>query len=463
MSTTTAPTLNQALFDLIPPLSQYEFQALKDDIATDGVRVPLVYDQDGDVVDGKHRLRACNELAIPDDRIPRITKTFASEDEKLEYIFALNVKRRHLSLLQKKEIVAELRAIDKSQEQVARLMGVDQRTIGRWQGKEPDGSDRQMPNASIPGPPDLRISVPKAEQPRIYDRVKRGESRASIAADYKVTPRRIGQIVSLLDKRKERLAKREEQLEKANPWDPVLRWEDSNGLTGIAEESVNLVVADPPYNISTGEKSFKVNGRITNKVADWDRTDPDRYVQKLRDLLDDLARVLAPGGSLYIFIDKALISYLWDMAREAGLQPKNVIVWHKTNPVPNARNNYASAAEFALYGVKPKGPTTFNPYLQESGAVDVARMHNVMVAPEVGGEEKVEGGVAQKPESVIRVFVEVSSNVGDLVLDPFMGTGTTCAVAKKLNRRSMGFESNEILREAVESRIANAKGGEWLG
>ena len=90
-------------------------------------------------------------------------------------------------------------------------------------------------------------------------------------------------------------------------------------------------------------------------------------------------------------------------------------------------------------------------------------MHNVMVAPEVGGEEKVEGGVAQKPESVIRVFVEVSSNAGDLVLDPFMGTGTTCAVAKKLNRRSMGFESNEILREAVESRIANAKGGEWLG
>jgi len=116
-------------FDLLPPLSEEDYEALKADIAARGVQVPVEYDEHGNILDGHHRVRACQELGIKD--WPRIVRVGLSEEEKIEHALALNFVRRHLSREQRQELVARLRQRGLSLRRIAELLGVGEATVYR--------------------------------------------------------------------------------------------------------------------------------------------------------------------------------------------------------------------------------------------------------------------------------------------------------------------------------------------
>ena len=117
-------------YQLLPPLSEEEYAALKEDIAKRGVLVPVEYDEDGNILDGHHRVRACEELGIKN--WPSIVRIGMSEDEKAEHVLKLNIARRHLPKEWKQEKAKELREQGWSYRRIAEALGVSHMTVTRW-------------------------------------------------------------------------------------------------------------------------------------------------------------------------------------------------------------------------------------------------------------------------------------------------------------------------------------------
>ena len=224
--------------------------------------------------------------------------------------------------------------------------------------------------------------------------------------------------------------------------------------------SVDLILTDPPYGISAYQGITKVGNQLVAANFDgdddtWDSADPEAFQAQLRKWVDAWARLLRPGGALVAFTDKVLISDLWRMCKDAGLVPKNTIVWLKSNPHPAAlaRRNLISATEFMLWAVKPGEPYTFNSSSQWN-------LHNMIEAPLCAGAERVkdEHGETlhptQKPLAVLSPLIEVLSNRGDMVLDGFAGTGSAGVAAQALGRKFIGVEQNAAFFAAMQRRLA---------
>jgi N6-adenosine-specific RNA methylase IME4 len=180
----------------LPPLSSSEYQALKADIATrGGLHTPIVVDQDtGEIVDGFHRDQACQELGIEP---AAATRRFESSAHREAFALAANLTRRQLSPEQRSEVrdaqrrvYLELRLQDCTQEEAAGLVGVPRTTGETWEGESIDDTVNTFP--------DQRLSVPRIERDAIYERASAGEPYERIAADYKVSRQRVGQIVRLV-------------------------------------------------------------------------------------------------------------------------------------------------------------------------------------------------------------------------------------------------------------------------
>lgn len=193
---------------ILPSLSKEEYEGLKSSIAKYGVLVPIELDEQGNVLDGHHRLRACQELEI--SNYPTVTKRFKNEEEKQAYIYTMNLARRQLSPEQLKEIregqkrLAFLfRKRNRSQKEIASLLGVTQQLISIWLNK-PDTNSTNAGDTCISS--DLKLKVPKEARKQIYARNRTGESQEQVAADFHITQQRVSQIVQ-----KERLAEEAEQ------------------------------------------------------------------------------------------------------------------------------------------------------------------------------------------------------------------------------------------------------------
>ncbi|HEX7926472.1 MAG TPA: MT-A70 family methyltransferase [bacterium] len=179
-------------YQFLPPLSRAEYEALKADIAArGGLHSPVVVDENGQVLDGHHRLKACEELGI-DPTVDQ--RPFPSEAHKEAFALASNLSRRQLSPEQRstvreyqRQVYLDLRQAGCKQEEAAGLVGVPQQTGSYWETQ----SNTSTGIALV----DQRLSVPKPARQFIYDRRAAGEALSSIAADYKVTAERIGQIV----------------------------------------------------------------------------------------------------------------------------------------------------------------------------------------------------------------------------------------------------------------------------
>ena len=226
----------------------------------------------------------------------------------------------------------------------------------------------------------------------------------------------------------------------------------------IGDESVNLILTDPPYNIAKDDE-FPYAGRSTISLdfGEWDKYEPDNFISLLKTWAQEWKRILKPQGSGYVFTSDQYLSHLIDALTSADLYVRSVIVWHKTNPGTNAKKvNFTPSTEFVVFFTKSKSGHTFR-WMGEN------EMHNHVTFPICAGDERLQDEKkktlhpTQKPESVIRHFMEISSNMGDMVFDGFAGVFTTGVVAKKLGRKFIGIEQDEKFFEAGKRRVEEAK------
>jgi DNA modification methylase len=263
--------------------------------------------------------------------------------------------------------------------------------------------------------------------------------------------------VLTLAKEHKRQEERRQRMEAETPYIPAgCAIEQRDSIDHIPDDSIDLVLTDPPYGISAYGGVTKVGNQIVTADFDggddWDSADPDVFLGTLEAWVQSWARVTRPGGAVIAFTDKALISYLWDFMKDAGLKPKNIIAWVKTNPAPAAlaRRNLISACEYLVWAVKPGAAHTFN-------EVDGWDRRNAIIAPITGGHEKVDHPT-QKPLAVLSLLIALTTVAGETVLDPFAGSGSTGVAAVRLGRTAHLIERDPGYAALARERLAAEQG-----
>ncbi len=220
-------------------------------------------------------------------------------------------------------------------------------------------------------------------------------------------------------------------------------------LRTLPDNCVDLVVTDPPYNVSR-KTSLSFQGRVIRKdFGEWDYNfDPVPVMQEIK-------RVLKPSGQIYVFCSTEQIPIYMKIFQEEWFF-RNLLVWSKTNPPPRlSKTNWVFANEYIIYAINDKtklNKITFNFQSQPA-------MKNIFVTPALHGKERLkqENGTAfhptQKPLIILKKLIETSSRAGDVVLDPFMGVGSTAAAAKATDRNFLGCELNQDYVDAAKRRI----------
>ena len=214
-------------------------------------------------------------------------------------------------------------------------------------------------------------------------------------------------------------------------------------LQSLDKNSVDLVLTDPPYAVSrkTGFSSVK-NGvqrfAVSMDFGEWDHQQID-----LAAFADEAYRVLRRGGTVIVWYDLWKISHLHEALATAGFKMLRLIVWNKTNPVPlNSRCTYLSnSREMAVVGVKGGSPTFNGAYDSGNYSYPIPRHGGKRIHP------------TQKPLDLFRELVRKHSSPGDLVIDPFLGSGTTAVAAIQENRQFAGCDIDESYTQAAKTRL----------
>jgi len=232
-------------------------------------------------------------------------------------------------------------------------------------------------------------------------------------------------------------------------------------LGALPENSIDLIFADPPYNLQLRQELWRPNmTRVDAVDDDWDRFDDfQAYDDFTRRWLAACRRVLKDSGTLWVIGTYHNIYRIGAILQDLGYWMLNDIIWIKTNPMPNFRGvRFTNAHETLLWASKVKGAKyTFNHHAMKSINDDL-QMRSDWVLPICSGAERIKlngkkAHSTQKPEALLYRVILSSSNPGDIVLDPFFGSGTTGAVAKKLHRRWIGIEKEGIYIQIAQKRI----------
>ena len=245
------------------------------------------------------------------------------------------------------------------------------------------------------------------------------------------------------------------------PLDTILQGDCLELLPSLPEKSIDLVFADPPYNLQLQHELWRPNQTRVDAVDDaWDKfsglAEYDRFT---RAWLAECRRVLKDTGTLWVIGSYHNIYRVGAILMDLGFWILNDIVWVKTNPMPNFHGvRFTNAHETLLWAQKTKGARyTFNHHAMKALNDDL-QMRSDWEIPLCTGKERVKfnGSKAhstQKPEALLYRVLLSSTQPGDVVLDPFFGSGTTGAVAKKLHRHWIGIERQPAYVEIARQRI----------
>ncbi|MBA3677296.1 MAG: site-specific DNA-methyltransferase [Sphingosinicella sp.] len=245
------------------------------------------------------------------------------------------------------------------------------------------------------------------------------------------------------------------------PLNTIIERDCVEAMVSLPDASVDMIFADPPYNLQLGGDLFRPEGgRVDACDDDWDKFDTfATYDNFTRAWLKEARRILKPDGTLWVIGSYHNIFRVGAALQDEGYWILNDIIWRKSNPMPNFRGTrFTNAHETLIWASHSENSRyTFN-YRAMKALNDELQMRSDWVLPICSGGERVktEGVKAhptQKPESLLYRVLLASTQKGDVVLDPFFGTGTTGAVARRLGRNWIGIEREKKYVKVARARI----------
>jgi 16S rRNA G966 N2-methylase RsmD len=410
-------------WQLFPSLTDDEFAALKDDIASRGVLVPVEYDEHGQILDGHHRVRACSELGLK--TWPRVVRSGMSDVEKRRHVRSLNLNRRHLTQAQKREQIAGALkdAPERTDRQHARDLGVHHTTVGAVRGDMEESGEishfpvRQDPRTGNLSQPTVR---PKPTlTPSIFVQDDRQQERANAALQDlgdAAPPRTLNvtaaeKIVRNISKETQR---QEVDTHTPDPDDCDIREGDFRQVLDGLDGTVDAIITDPPY--------------------------PQEYIPLLSDLSEHAARILKPGGICAVMIGQSYLPEVYQRLTEH-------LHYHWTVA-------YMTPGGQAVQLWDRKVNTFWKPVLiLTNGEREEGRWFGDVSRSDVNDNDKRHHHWGQS-ESGTADLVERLTSPGELICDPFLGGGTTAAVALRLARRFVGCEIEPEMIATSRRRIA---------
>lgn len=226
-------------------------------------------------------------------------------------------------------------------------------------------------------------------------------------------------------------------------------------LKELNNESIDLIFADPPYFLSNGGKSINSGKVVSVNKGEWDKKGNYKDTQIFTyNWLKECYRLLKENGSIWV---SGTHHNIFDVEREMkkiGFKIINIVIWHKSDPPPLIyKNKFRFSYEFVIWA--KKGLKHYFDY-ESMYNIHNREMEDVWLIPAVNLTEKEFGyHPTQKPEALLERIIKATSKENDLVLDPFLGSGTTCYVAKKLNRKYIGIEKDEKYYNQAKNRIGS--------
>ncbi len=246
------------------------------------------------------------------------------------------------------------------------------------------------------------------------------------------------------------------------PLNKIIKGNCIDSMISLPDNSIDVIFADPPYNLQlknvlSRPDSSKVNG----VTEDWDRFKSfEDYDQFTKGWMSEAQRILKPEGTIWVIGSYHNIFRVGNIMQNLGFWILNDIIWHKSNPMPNFKGTrFTNAHETIIWASKNfSSKYNFN-YQAMKSLNEGTQMRSDWHIPICSGRERIrdsEGNKihsTQKPEALLYRVLLSSSKKGDVILDPFFGTGTTGAVAKKLGRNFIGLEKESVYIKAAEKRI----------
>ena len=252
----------------------------------------------------------------------------------------------------------------------------------------------------------------------------------------------------------------------ALPLGTILAGDCIEEMRALPDACVDLVFADPPYNLQLkGELHRPDNSQVDAVDDHWDQFDSfDAYDEFTRDWLTEARRILKPDGALWVIGSYHNVFRLGAALQDLGFWILNDVVWRKSNPMPNFRGKrFTNAHETLIWASRSEGAKpTFN-YEALKQLNEGIQMRSDWVLPICTGHERLKDDAGdkahptQKPEALLHRVILGTTNPGDVILDPFFGTGTTGAVAKMLGREFIGIEREESYRRVAEKRLSRVR------
>lgn len=224
----------------------------------------------------------------------------------------------------------------------------------------------------------------------------------------------------------------------------ILHGDSKEIIKRIPDDSIDFILTDPPYNLgqhSTGNIPLPGRSAMNNDVAEWDMVDFNP-----EDWADEFIRILKPTGNLFIFTSYNQLGR-WYNCLDHKFDTSNFMIWHKTNPAPKIfKAGFLNSCEMIFTCWNKKHTWNF---------ISQSEMHNFIETPICMRPERLSDPKhpAQKPVSILKKMIEIASNKGDIIFDPFMGVGSTGVAALNLDRRFIGVELEENYFNAAKKRI----------
>ncbi len=223
----------------------------------------------------------------------------------------------------------------------------------------------------------------------------------------------------------------------------------------MKDNSIDLILTDPPYNIGKFMHDRNTNmGKLRKNhfsATDWDNLEFNEWATKMNEFLAESARIIKYGGSMIIFMSLIKIETIIKLAEKHKFYYKTTGIWHKKNPMPRNMNlHFINSTEAWIYFTFKKRTGVFN-----NNSKAIHDFFETGLTPK--NEKKFGSHPTQKPEKLIEKFVKLLSNKGDIIFDPFMGSGTIGKVALNLDRIFYGVEISKEYYEIAKKRLGQKK------